>query len=160
MRRALASLAAALAVAGAAGGATDPIFGRWVVEDGKAVIELAPCGDEACGRLVWLQSPWDSRGAPKRDENNPDPSLRHRPLCGLRLVTGLERADDGSWQGGEIYSTRDGRSYGIKITPDGDGRLAVRGYLGISLLGKTQSWTRDSIRRANCTMMTGPGADR
>ncbi len=153
-------LGVALLLAGPAAAASNPIFGRWVVEEGKAVIELAPCGDAACGQLVWLQSPWDANGAPKRDDKNPDPRLRDRPLCGLQLVSGLEPAGDGTWEDGKIYSTRDGRSYGIEVWPDGDDRLAVRGYLGISLLGKTQTWRRDSMRRANCTTMTGPGSDR
>lgn len=147
-------------LADAASAATDPVFGRWVVEDGKAVIEIEPCGDAACGRLVWLKSPWEANGSPKSDAENPDPKMRRRPLCGLRLVTGLERADDGTWEDGEIYSTRDGRTYGIEIAPDGEDRLAVRGYVGISLLGKTQTWTRDSIRRGNCTVMGSPGINR
>ena len=140
--------------------AAPPIFGRWLVEDGRAVIEIAPCGAEACGRLVWIDNPRDSNGNPRRDVNNPDPAARARPLCGLPLITGLAPADDGSWQGGRIYSARDGRTYGFQVTPAGDGQLAARGYVGLSLLGKSQTWTHEGGRRGTCTTLGGAGSDR
>ena len=154
-------LGLALLLAGpAAAAATDPVFGRWLVKDGEAVIEISRCGDEACGRVVWLQAPWDASGSPKRDIQNPDPAQRSRPLCGLRLIEGLSPAGDGSWEDGTIYSARDGRTYGFEITPEGPGRLHVRGYIGISLLGGSQTWTREGGLRGNCTMMDRPGGDR
>ena len=151
-------LGLALLLAGPA--AADEVFGRWLVESGEAVVEIAPCGDRACGRLVWLQSPYAADGSPKRDANNPDPGVRMRPLCGLELITGLEPAGDGAWEGGRIYSARDGRTYGVEIAPQGDDRLSVRGYVGISLLGGSQTWVREDGRRGSCTMMTRPGGDR
>lgn len=136
------------------------VFGRWLVEDGKAVIEIEPCGAQACGRLVWMDNPRDDTGSPKRDTNNPDPSARSRLLCGIRLITGLRPAGDGSWGDGQIYSARDGRTYGFQVAPAGEGRLAARGFVGISLLGKSQTWLRDGGRRGSCTAMDGPGSDR
>jgi uncharacterized protein (DUF2147 family) len=153
-------LGLALALAGPAVAATDPVFGRWLVEDGEAVIEIAPCGAEACGRVVWLQVSWTADGSPKRDAENPDPAQRMRPLCGLRLIEGLSPAGDGSWEDGTIYSARDGRTYGFEIAPEGPNRLHVRGYLGISLLGGSQTWVREDGLRGSCTMMTRPGGDR
>ena len=160
MSRLVPGLALALALAGPAAAATDPVFGRWLVEGGEAVVEIAPCGDEACGRLVWLQNAYAADGSPKRDTNNPHASARMRPLCGLPLITGLQRGEDGGWEDGRIYSARDGRTYGVEITPDGPDRLNVRGYLGISLLGGSQTWVREGGRRGNCTAMDRPGSDR
>ena len=154
------ALGLALALSGPAAAATDPVFGRWLVEGGEAVVEIAPCGDQACGRLVWLQNPWAAGGGPKRDAKNPDPSARSRTLCGLRLISGLERGEDGAWEDGEIYSARDGRTYGVEITPDGPDRLNVRGYLGISLLGGSQTWVREDGRRGSCTTLGRSGSDR
>ena len=138
--------------------AESSVFGRWLVEDGRAVIELEPCGAQACGRLVWMENPRDEQGNPKRDANNPDPGARMRPLCGLRLVSGLQPAGDGSWKDGQIYSARDGRTYGFQVAPDGPDRLAARGYVGFSLLGGSQTWTREGGRYGNCTTLSGPGA--
>ena len=150
----------ALLLAGQASAGTDAVFGRWLVEDGRAVIEIEPCGAQACGRLVWMRTPTEPDGSPKRDLMNPDPAQRMRPLCGSRIVSGLSPAGDGSWTGGEIYSARDGRSYGFSIAPAGPDRLAARGYLGLSLLGSTQSWVRAGARHGNCTTLGAPGADR
>ena len=150
----------ALLLAGPAAAANDPVFGRWLVEEGRAVIEIEPCGAEACGRLVWMDNPRDENGSPKRDANNPDPAARPRPLCGMRLITGLKPAGDGSWQDGQIYSARDGRTYGFQVAPAGEGRLAARGFVGISLLGKSQTWVRDGGWRGTCTIMNDAGSDR
>lgn len=154
----LAFLALLLAAPDAAAG--DPVFGRWLVEDGRAVIEIEPCGGQACGRLVWMQNPRGADGGPKRDEHNPDPSERMRPLCGARIVSGLEPAGDGSWQDGRIYSARDGRTFGFEVQPDGPDRLSARGYVGLSLLGKSQTWVRDNGYRSDCTTLGPAGADR
>ncbi len=159
-RAVLAGLALGLALASPASAATDPVFGRWLVEGGEAVVEIGPCGAEACGRLVWLKDAWDAGGTPKRDANNPDPAKRMRPLCGLPLITGLEPAGDGAWEDGRIYSARDGRTYGVKIAPAGQDRLSVRGYLGISLLGGSQTWTRERGMRGHCTDLDRAGKDR
>jgi uncharacterized protein (DUF2147 family) len=153
-------LALALALPAAVSAAPDPVFGRWLVEGGDAVIEIAPCGDQACGRLVWLKAPWDADGSPKRDVENPEPAARTRALCGLPLIEGLSPAGDGSWEDGTIYSARDGRTYGFEIRPDGPDRLNVRGYVGISLLGGSRTWVREDGLRGSCTMMTRPGGDR
>lgn len=163
MKRSLLGLVLLLAgpvLAGSAAGGPDPVFGRWLVENSEAVIEIAPCGGAACGRVVWLQTPWAADGKPKRDVENPDRSARDRPLCGLPLISGLKPAGDGSWQDGEIYSARDGRTYGFEIRPDGPNRLDVRGYIGISLLGGSQSWVRDNGLRGSCTAIGSPGVNR
>lgn len=139
--------------------ATD-VFGRWVVENGKAVIELYPCAGEVCGRLVWLQNPFTPSGEPKRDEKNENPALTQRPICGLQLVSGLRPGDDGAWEDGEIYSTRHGKSFGLELRPAESGVLKVRGYVGLSLFGSTQVWERDDGRRGNCVQFSAPGGDR
>ncbi|MEM7238706.1 MAG: DUF2147 domain-containing protein [Pseudomonadota bacterium] len=138
---------------------TDPAFGRWIVDSGKAVIELFSCGEEACGILVWLRNPLDEAGRIKRDIMNPDPEARERPICGLRLVTGLTRDSVGDWKGGEIYSTRDGNVYGIDLVAKSASELKVRGYLGISLLGQTQTWRRDTEERGYCVLIPSNDAN-
>lgn len=152
-------LLGALATSGA-NAASDPAFGRWVVENGKAVIEIAPCGQNACGQLVWLQNPLTANGETKRDLENPDPGKRFRPLCRLQLLTGLRQTGPGMWEDGEIYSTRDGRTFGFQIERVEGETLVARGFLGIALLGKTQRWTRDDGMHQNCVVKDSPGSDR
>ena len=73
---------------------TDPAFGYWETAEGKAIVEIGPCDGKACGRMVWLQRAHDEAGAPRRDADG-------RPLCGLALMTGLQRAGDGRWKDGD-----------------------------------------------------------
>ena len=150
----------ALAWATGAAAATDPAFGYWLVENRRAIIELHPCGPMACGRIVWLAEPFDANGDPKTDMNNPDPAMRHRTLCGLPLIRGLAADAPGAWQDGEIYNSQDGRSYSVKISRGSDDRLEVRGFLGISLLGRSQHWTRVAGDRGGCSRMDQPGHER
>ena len=65
-------------------------------------------------------------------------------VLGVTVLTGLDYAGDGEWSNGEIYSPDNGKTYSAKATLDGDDRLDVRGYIGISLIGRSQSWQRVS----------------
>ncbi len=123
--------------------ALDPT-GLWWAEGGSAQVELRPCGDGLCGRVVWLRSPLDEFGCALRDDQNPDPALRSREMIGIELLRGL-RLSAGvgdEWSGGEIYDPTSGRTYSAVIQLDELGRLRVRGYLGIRLLGRTTYWNR------------------
>jgi uncharacterized protein (DUF2147 family) len=139
--------AAALLTAGAA--AADPAMGFWRVEGGDAVVEIAPCGDSACGRIVWMAEPNAANGEPLRDANNPDAGLRGRAICGMEMVSGFARDGEGRWSGGEIYSPRNGKTYSANMTVEG-GRLRLRGYVGVPLFGETQVWTREAAAPGGC----------
>ena len=52
-------------------------------------MEINACGGALCGRVVSLRSPLDEGGCDLRDKNNPDPTLRNRPLIGLEILRGL-----------------------------------------------------------------------
>lgn len=146
---------AALLVAGWCGGATaetsDPSFGLWLIEKGTAIVEIGPCRarpDRACGYIVWLKNPRKA-ALPKTDDNNPDPALRGRPLCGLALLDGFRRAGIGQWERGRIYDPSRGQLYGAEMRVAKDG-LAVRGFVGFAALGRTQTWTRVADARGGC----------
>lgn len=137
----LAAMIASLTAPVAAQAQDDPVFGLWRSESGAAVIEIAPCGAQACGTIVSLSEPTFEDGSPKTDRRNPDEALRDRPVCGMRLMAGFDREGPGAWEGGEIYSAEDGKTYSAEMTVDGD-RLRLRGYVGVPLFGATQVWTR------------------
>ena len=75
-------------------------------------------------------------------EKCPGPRKGQR-LQGMAIVTGLAPSGDGVFAGGEILDPDEGKIYRCKITlKDGGTKLDVRGYLGISLFGRTQTWLR------------------
>jgi len=123
------------------------VLGPWLTGEQGAVIELYRCGDsgaeELCGRIVWLEEPYTDDGRLKRDTQNPAPSLRDRPRCGLEVVTGLARKDDGdTWTGGRVYNPQDGKRYKARLKAGDGEQLTIRVYLGIPLIGKSETWTR------------------
>ena len=61
---------------------------------------------------------------------------------GMDLIAGFSRKSDELWVGGTIYDPRDGKTYKCKMTLKSNRTLVVRGYVGISLFGKTVVWTR------------------
>ncbi len=76
----------------------------------------------------------------RKDEKNPDPGLKNRNLKDLVLLTNF-MYDDGVYTDGKIYDPKTGKTYSCKMTVDGD-KLSIRGYVGISLFGRTTVWTR------------------
>jgi uncharacterized protein (DUF2147 family) len=129
-------------VASRAFGAT-PV-GLWYAEGGAAEVQVFPCADEFCGKVVWLRSPLGEDGCELRDDNNPDSTLRGRAIIGLLVLTGLKPVDDvqAAWSGGSIYDPTSGHTYSCMARLDGHDRLFLRGYFGIQLLGRTTTWTR------------------
>lgn len=70
-------------------------------------------------------------------------AMKDKPLIGLMVIRGLKAQADGSWSGGQATDAETGKTYKCTITPSADGKtLAVRGYIGISLLGRTQTWVK------------------
>lgn len=118
----------------------DAVTGHWFTKDDKSVVEIFQCGETFCLKIVWLKEPLEDDGSPKIDKNNPDPSLRNVPIVGLVIGSGFQYAD-GVWKNGSIYDPDNGKTYSCKLSLDGD-TLNVRGYIGVSLFGRTEQWKR------------------
>ena len=111
-----------------------PIVGRWLTLDGKAMVEIAPCGEAVCGRIVRVLKP--RPGGPAVDSANVDPAMRSRPMLGLTILSDV-RADRDRWRG-RIYNPETGRTYRSELTRNGE-TLNVKGCVGV--LCRTQIWT-------------------
>lgn len=139
------SLLAALWLATAPASAAAPgadVLGLWLTEKKLLLIDIYRCEDRLCGRIAWLGKPRrKSTGELRRDRKNPDPALRDRPWCGIEVIWGLKE-DGAGWRGGTFYTPKEGATYSVDITPQHDGTLKVHGYLGIRLLGRSETWTR------------------
>jgi uncharacterized protein (DUF2147 family) len=127
----------------------DDILGIWFNEEKDSRIEIVKCGERYCGNVVWLQEPnyaGGSRdgvpGTPMLDHHNPDPSLRKTPIIGLQIVHDFAFAGDNLWKDGKVYDPKNGKTYQGKMTLVTPNRLDLRGFIGISLIGRTTTWTR------------------
>lgn len=130
----------------------DALIGRWVTEpEGHpdlAHVEIFKDGDVYSGKVIWLAEPiygpddeQGMAGQEKVDRENPDAELKKRSIIGLQLVEGFTYAGKNKWTGGTIYDPNNGKTYSCKIKLKGD-ELKVRGYIGVSLIGRTTRWTR------------------
>lgn len=133
--------------AACAADAGDAIVGTWLTNDGSSRVQIS--GDQGVysGRVVWLKEPQfpagdpgGMAGKPKVDRQNPDATLRNRPVMGLAVLTGLHFDGNNSWDGGSIYTPATGKSYPCKasVGPDGTLQLSVGG----GVFGRTIHWTR------------------
>jgi len=118
-----------------------PPEGRWLTQDEGGVVEVYRCGDAFCGRLIWfrMQSLHDNPQA--LDVHNPTVGLRNKPLCGLVILSGFTPDGQDQWSGGSAYDPESGRTYSGEMTLKPDGHLSLRGYIGISLFGRSEEWT-------------------
>ena len=134
MKRIIAPLALAAAAIAAPAQAATPVDGQYLSKEGDAVITVAPCGAKMCGKISKIIKA--RPGAAKTDVNNPDPSLRDRPILGLPILYGFE--EDGNQWDGTIYNPEDGKSYKSEIEKLSDGRLKVKGC--VLFICQTQYW--------------------
>ena len=70
---------------------------------------------------------------------------KDKPIVGMTLIKGVKQSDSdkGRWDGGEILDPNNGKTYKVRLTPGEGGKtLAVRGYIGAPMLGRTQTWVR------------------
>lgn len=123
-----------LSTAGRPAVAAGPADGVWLTEDEDAIVEIRPCGDAACGRIVWLKAGPDVRNA-----KDPDPARRGLPLCGLTVLTGMRR-DGNGWRAATLYDPDDGSTYrdvGVALAGD---RLTLT--IRVLLFSQSTTWTR------------------
>jgi uncharacterized protein (DUF2147 family) len=127
----------------------DAIVGKWLNQEKEAQIEISPCDGKYCGKIIWLREPDYPANDPKGmgskskvDRENPDPAKKGQPMLGLNLVWGFTFTGENRWEGGFIYDPRDGKIYKCKMTLETPDNLKVRGFIGISLIGKNNHWTR------------------
>ena len=75
------------------------------------------------------------------DKKNPSQNLRTKPLLGLEIVKNFS-FEDNEWVDGKIYDPKTGKTYSGTMSLDGLNKLNMRGYIGISLIGRTEVWRR------------------
>jgi len=121
----------------------EDILGLWFNEEKDAKIEVYIENGKYYGKIVWLEEPNEpDTGLPKLDDENPDEELQKRPVMGLLLVTAFDYEGDGLWENGDIYDPKSGNTYSCYMKLQSKEKLKVRGFIGLSIIGKTTYWTR------------------
>ncbi len=118
----------------------DAIVGKWLNPSGEGQIEIYKKGDKYFGKLAWIKEP-NINGKPKVDAKNPDEKLQKRPLLNLEILKDFIY-EDGKWTNGSIYDPKSGKEYSCNMSLKSADVLNVRGYVGISLLGRSETFRR------------------
>jgi len=118
-------------------------LGMWTNADKKATFEIYKCGDKLCGKITTVAAPNDpATGKPKLDKNNPDPKLRTQPLLGLVFMRDFSYDSENKWDDGKIYDPENGKTYSCYMKVLNATTMEVKGYIGFSVIGRSQTWTR------------------
>lgn len=131
----------------AAAADTSPV-GRWQTIDDesgkpKAIVVIEEQGGVLSGRIVQIFPEPGADPDPKCDVCPGD--RKGKPIVGMTILDGLKAQGENLWEGGEILDPKNGKTYKALARLKQNGQdLEVRGFLGISLLGRTQVWHRQA----------------
>ncbi len=119
----------------------DPIEHVWYNEEKTAKIQIYKAVDDKFyGKIVWMKEP-NRDGKPKLDIHNNDKARQKDPLMGMVVMKNFKKIDGTHYEDGTIYDPKFGKTYTSKMELAGS-KLEVRGYIGISLLGRSATWTK------------------
>lgn len=114
--------------------------GTWRLENGKVTVRVSPCGSNLCGTVVALKKPRDDKGRPRLDKENPNPSLRQRPVIGLTILSNMKAKGEGYWTG-TIYNPDDGNTYSSYMSLQSPDTMRVKGCVA-SVFCKSMKFVR------------------
>lgn len=136
-------------------GDEDLIVGKWKPSNGLSVVSIykgkSEDGEDSnkyYGKIIWLKQANDDDGNPRKDVNNPESKLRSNTVKGLVIIKDMEFDEvDGktiTWEGGTIYDPNNGLEYSFEaeINKKDEDIMNGRGFIGVSLFGRTDTWTR------------------
>jgi uncharacterized protein (DUF2147 family) len=126
---------------------SDAVVGVWKTGDGNAIVRIYKSGENYQGKIVWLKEPIDPEtGKPKIDKNNATETSKSRPVLGMVNIWGFKFIEKNLWDEGNIYDPKSGNTYSCTIKMTNANSLEVRGYIGVSLIGRTDVWTRQVVK--------------
>jgi len=142
-----AALLLVLAAGSALAGATDTPAGLW------RTIDDATGKDRSIVRITERNGTYEGKVEQiliTLPDDDPNHICRHctgdrkdQPIVGMTILWGLQKTGDDTYTGGELLDPKNGKTYSAKLTlEDGGRKLDVRGYIGVSLIGRSQVWLR------------------
>ena len=145
MQKNFLTLLALLAACASAFAQATPV-GVWKSIDDKTKAErsqvrITENGGVLTGRIEKLLAP-DANPDVKCDKCEDD--RKDKPMVGMEIIRGVRKAEaENTWDGGTILDPVEGKVYKVRLqTVEGGRKLEVRGYIGMPMLGRTQTWVR------------------
>lgn len=114
----------------------DDLIGTYMTDKNEGMVEITKRDNKYFGKLLWTKTEG------KLDTNNPDVKQQSQPLRGKEILKSFDFNGSDLWHNGTIYDPKNGKTYSCKITRDEKGNLSVRGFIGVSLLGRTTLWIK------------------
>lgn len=114
----------------------DDIVGNFLSPESDGVMQFYKNGATYSAKLIW------GKDKDRLDFKNPKPELRTQKVVGMVIAQGFVFDGTDTWKNGTIYDPTDGKTYSCKITLDEKKNMKLRGYVGISLLGRTAYMVR------------------
>ena len=116
------------------------IFGKWKTIDDetgneKSIVEIYKVNGKAYAKVIQLLE----KGKENKVCENCKGDKKNKPIKGMVIIDGLVQDGD-EWNGAKILDPKSGKEYKCYVTLEGDNKLKVRGYIGFSLIGRTQYW--------------------
>ncbi|HEX6706935.1 MAG TPA: DUF2147 domain-containing protein [Albitalea sp.] len=144
MKRSIAALALGLSAFAAWAQVTPVGVWKTVDDDGKtekSLVRISESGGQLVGRIETLFD------AAKKDSvcDKCSDERKDKRIVGLTILRNVVKQDneDAPWAGGDILDPNNGKVYKVRLKPvDGGRKLEVRGYIGMPMLGRTQTWLR------------------
>jgi len=118
------------------------IFGKWRTIDDetgkeKGIVEIFERNGKVFGRIIDILDIEHKHHKCVKCEGED----KNKPILGLTIIKGMKK-NGNEYEGGKVLDPKNGKLYQCKISLDGKDKLIVRGYIGISLLGRSQTWVR------------------
>ena len=110
-------------------------FGVWRHPDNGSLVRTYKCGGGLCAKVVKVQD------SSRKDVHNPDPDLRSRPIEGIVIMNGARKTGANTWEG-QLYNTRDGKTYSGVVTLQSPQKLELEGCVMGGLFCKGVTWSR------------------
>lgn len=124
------------------GGTAQDVFGKWKTIDdetgeARSVVEIYQKDGKVYGKVIEILNP-DKKDAVCEECTGKN---KNKPINGMVILNGLSKSKD-EYSGGTILDPTNGKEYKCYITLENADKLKVRGYIGFSLLGRSQYWHR------------------
>jgi uncharacterized protein (DUF2147 family) len=118
------------------------VTGKWKTIDdetgeAKSIVEIYEQNGKIYGKVVEILNP----AKKKATCTNCKGADKNKPIEGMIIIRGLQK-DGNEYTDGDILDPNKGKLYSCTIKLDGKDKLDVRGFMGISLLGRSQTWHR------------------